>query len=365
MTLVAGWLDHGDVFLVGDTALTHGGPAASPTTTFGELQSLDGRTVEEITPKIVRLAKDFAVGFSGSVPQAEKLFNLLLDDMRRGTTPIAALERSRPFFDEIGAPPLDALIAFVDGGVARMVRFSTTGGLDLNPGPICIVGSAPLPLEAEVRRRLSDLRELDGPHVHERLVAALAKVQSLSVSMPLTQFGIGGVFLGLVVSSAFGSQWQEPITYVVFAPPVLEGGRFAARGPLVSLIHCFVMEEAGVVFSSSLPNTLRVLDSPWTPGRATREHMSMLKRRYPSGTVPLPDDDTEYFVFIDRLGAGATVVKRPARSGFPLRIENTNLLLGSQLVDRLRAPRGEEFECVILVPSEELPRIAPTPEPTD
>jgi hypothetical protein len=352
MTLVVAWIHQGAAFMAGDSAVSHRGAAPADTSSFGELQLNDGMAIEEMTPKVLRLADHVLAGFSGDVRRAAQFMNLTWRSLAAGEALLQIVRQLSPAFDD--GPCFRIVFAHTEGGAPRRLLYSSRGEIDPDPGHFCVLGSATDAIAAEARTRIEGLATVGDLPDDVVIAASLANLQALGVHNWLPAYRIGGAFFGAYVRPGIGATWQPPITYVLYPPNGFDGRTFTrwkTKGPnaAASLIHTRIHHEAGIVFSSLLQNTLRILPSPWTGRRSGNEWNEALRQVYPDGRVLTPDDNTSYFTFINIGKPKALVLKRRPRSGFPIKIDDGNLLLTDVFADALLRDHSDPFDCRLVI----------------
>lgn len=358
MTLVVAWMHQGAAFIAGDSAVTHRGAAPAETSSFGELQLSDGMSIEEMTPKVLRLTDHVLAGFAGDVRRAEQFMDLTWRSLAAGEALPEIVRRLSPAF--VDGPDFRVVFAHTEAAAPRLLVYSSRGRIDPEPGNLCVLGSATEAIIDEVRTRIEGLATVGDLSEDVVIAASLANLQALGVHDWLPAYRIGGAFFGAYIRPGFGATWQPPITYVLYPPDGFDGRTFTTwktRGgnAAASLIHTRIHHEAGIVFSSLLQNTLRILPSPWTGMRSANEWERALRQIYPDGRVRTPDDNTSYFTFINIGKPKALVLKRRPRSEFPIKISGGNLLLTDVFAGELLRDHSDAFDChLVIQPDAEL-----------
>lgn len=351
MTLLLAWIDRDVAFLAADTAVTFkGGPRATHSS-FGELQVNGPYAVEERLPKLLRLSPTVMCGIAGDVRRARAFVELIREDLQAGRSLEEAMTGIGPIFLS-SDDPFRAVFAFVDAGVARLRTFSSEVGA-ASVDTSCVLGSVPESLKQTVLARLGEVLRLNLDLADPRLplTAMLAHLQALGITTWLPEHSIGGVFLGSYVSAANGAAWQDPITYVIH-PPEFPLGHFKLLDPArpLEMVHCEVHIDSAVITSTLLPQ-IKILPSPWGP-RTWEGWLAELRKTYPDDRIVTPDSRTPFFIFLNRSGRKAVVLKRRPNSEFPVMVKGATLFLSDMFVEHLRIDERQEFHCALVTADE-------------
>jgi hypothetical protein len=347
MTLVLAWVDGGSAFLAADTAVTFKGSPRESHSSFGELQVNGTYAVEERLPKLLRLSATVMCGIAGDVRRARAFVELIREDLASGKSLNEALAGVGPIFRAEG-DSFRVVFAYVDSDVVELCLFSSEVGLSA-VDTSCVIGSVPEALERTVLDRLGQVLRLNlDPHDPRLpLAAMLAHLQAIGISTWLPEHSIGGVFLGAYVSPAGGAAWQDPITYVIH-PPEFPLGHFKLLDPArpLEMVHCEVHIDSAVITSTLLPQ-VKILPSPWGPP-TWDGWLAELRKTYPDDRIVTPDARTPFFIFLNRTGRKAVVLKRRPNSEFPVMVKGVSLLLSDVFVEHLRIHDGQEFHCALV-----------------
>lgn len=256
MTFVIGCIDGADGYLFCDSALSHDGPPQARESSFGELQLLDDRTVEERMLKILDLVPGVSVGIVGYIIPALEFVEVIRTALRVGGGDLpAVLEKHR----HVASDGLRFELMFVEskGGRARIIVFVPGRPLGLfEHNGVMTIGSLSYELKSVMVRTITKLRRLAMPP-EVRVAATLVGLQMLSVRNVLPQQGVGGAFFGLHIKPN-GVAWQPAIEYSVYPPtlpeqPVVQCGEVPPPPPsIVGMRQVHVSVEDGAAFVASL-----------------------------------------------------------------------------------------------------------------
>lgn len=254
MTFVIGQVIRDHVFLFCDSALTHRRNSVLTTrySTFGQLQDLDDRKVEEAMLKVMRLPRDVVVGIAfDDLDEALGLVKQLrarLAIKRKSITDcVRSLCISR------GAPKVEMLIGWHEQH-GQLWLFDNQIGLteDVGPGRSACIGSLPHSLLVPFSNIIARFGEVPIPR-DMFMAGALVSLQAFSVFENLPQHGVGGTFFAVNVGSD-GVLWQPDIAYAIASPMPHDANDPSSA--IVSYIYSHV-EDGDVWVSSTEPRFTR------------------------------------------------------------------------------------------------------------
>lgn len=283
MTVVVAWLSGSTAILCWDSAITRAGrEPKNQQSSFGELQVLDGRAVEEGAIKLCDIAglPALVTGDVGTAGAFAKELIALLDkhDLRTALARLDPVFRGcKEAFSLIFAHPLEGRIV--------LTRYASTSGLmemnEPDPNTCWIDGSLPEHLKSLIRTGAYAVEgmPLEPPR---KLLALLALMQAMGVAYYLPEHGVGGAFCGATFDGTI--TWQEPIIYLLSNTPTLEAAMSEAGTDGVSttdpfqMIRCQVSDWVGLV-GSSITRRFVVLHSP--SERRTEEELRAFVQTFP------------------------------------------------------------------------------------
>jgi hypothetical protein len=254
MTYCIGWRYGESVYLVADSLVTKETPSVSPISSFGEVHvGSEGWFVEESLLKLMRVADDCAIAYSGSVDVSISIVEFISThycDAMNIEMLLQSASNSLGPFSEFDSSSL--LIALSGEKGPRLIEWNTSAGIVQSDAEFAEIGSLCSPVIQIPRMLLSFFRERDLPEEHS-LAAITAMVQSFGIHYDHLSQGVGGVFCGLSVSAS-GVKWQRDTRFILYDDEMSNVSRVSVIVRDDSLaLHSSRTNEASV-FMTSVPN---------------------------------------------------------------------------------------------------------------
>lgn len=265
VTYILGWKCDGDVYLCGDTAMSHGLPGLVQTThsSFGEAHIGDsGKYVSESIIKVIRLDQA-AVALTGDVLAAKAFIKEFAYRLKSDGEVEQALERTVASRSPFAADKeFSLLVAGPTDSGAQLFAFNPNGNHDTvecEEGGIAQLGSASVAHKAQTSKWLGPVTGHFRNDPNLVLAMALTGLQSYGIHDYLLAEGVGGPFCGLRVDKT-GSHWQKDMLTVIYGPDL------KLHGMVSTLVRDNVL-----IAESNITNTTRLfaddlmggLDAKW------------------------------------------------------------------------------------------------------
>lgn len=270
MTILLAWMDHFGGWLFADSAGTHQNPPRHSFTSFGELQTLDSKTVEEIAIKISRLPGDTIAAACGDSWSAQRFLDLtsrelatrgidhlasILSDLlivARDWDPFALIfmrtthdSHQLMWFDNVNGPSMPISSEEAVALLTHQDKYN-----------LYLAGSPSPGLSQQLVYTIASIRKSNLPPILCQMTV-LAYLQSLGISEILPAQGIGGAFWSIRLFRG-ECHWQEDITYIIYNPgmfvPMFEPD---PSWPILyqtkshpDMVRCVIRDGIGFVISS-------------------------------------------------------------------------------------------------------------------
>lgn len=217
MTYCFGLKYRNSVYLMADSAVTRssGGPS-TPASSFGESSvAIPGHTVDEGALKIIRVAADCLVAYSGDIRRAEN-----------AATTLRALYAQADSVPSLFSRLASSIDVRADGAFAFLLARCTNDGPELwkwesrspDAAPTLIEGSAHIgslaTWHADLTHGMAQLIAEGSLDEDRVLVFLTALIQGFGLRDTLMQHGVGGVISAAQVGPA-GATWLPDVNYVL------------------------------------------------------------------------------------------------------------------------------------------------------
>ncbi len=209
----------GSAYLFADSVTTQYAevPPDTKTTSFGEASLMErGKTVQEGCLKILRIADDCYVAFSGVVHLAEAAAGILQQAYREGIPTSDLLRALAINFGYRPADKLDLLLARNSGGVPEIWHWRAAD--PSNPVSVELgaqIGSLPGTHAVTVDSQTLALSFMANNLTEEELLVSMtACIQSFGLRDWLLQNGVGGAIVSVRLAGN-GAQWLPDTNYIV------------------------------------------------------------------------------------------------------------------------------------------------------
>jgi len=217
MTYILGWKVAGGVYLAADSMLTGPDPDVFAESTFGERQIQAGsKSVSERAMKIA-IVDDLAVALCGDFRLACEMVQSLSKEYVIDRDPLRALERTLTSYSPIPPAREVGLIVGSRGSTPRLFSVNLEGnGSVIEHSDMSLVQMGSM---GQTHRQLTYatfeiLNSLRRRNRREYLATALAILQSYGIHDYLVQDGVGGAFVGAMVT-AESTEWQPDLLYLL------------------------------------------------------------------------------------------------------------------------------------------------------
>lgn len=238
--------------MVTDTAVTKEDKLITSLSSFGELhQIINGKNVEEGLLKIVPLANNLMISYSGYVPLIKEIARFIKDHYYSLSCNIPLLiERVinsfGPFSDEKQVALLIGKYAN-DTDTAELYKWDSNKFDELAVGSDCMWTGSLSQTYAEIAPKL--LSEfVSGGMPPQRVLPIITTIlQSIGIRRSLLEMNVGGAFVGAFLDKT-GCHWQEDITYFLYNDV----------NKIKDFIKCFIIENA-LILQSTLSDNIKIL----------------------------------------------------------------------------------------------------------
>lgn len=315
MTFVIAWKESDTVYCVSDSAIT--GLGETETSSFGELSYTfpDGKVVEEKGMKIVPIADNFIVAFSGNVHFANKYIEHLRENNSHVNIEqsLHSIVSSNPVPDKYSFQLL--LLCYTQHNEAKLFSWKSVKPDEILDVPVGIsIGSIESQLRKIAHKQLEYLVTKARMTPDSAFHCMIAILQQLGIINLLMEQGIGGAFFGAKVGPN-GFSWQKDITYVLYPPSLVENAQHnekvrntgvgELRETQLDVITCMVRDNAWITHS------------PFNKGvkiitRADLTHLTP-KQFVEKWDEPLRQNaeifESDYYAFASKIGDSVTIVK--------------------------------------------------------
>lgn len=337
MTAIVAWVHRGSILVIGDTATTTVAATSKDSRLNNLMSALGqpevgdaGHTVERETK--IMLSHGCAYAYCGDVATARACGQEIDHSLAGGLSPEMALSRGVASASAHGAN-FECVFGFRDSSGPRVFGFDSENSLPqelLTPGnPVCSGGSfLHHPAHESLVTLLKGIGTLECT-AEQALVSALAAANALSLVNNLTDYAIGGPFIGALVDRQ-GARWQPNILYLPYRPDLPPEAKDAIHRVLVRVENGLFLTAS--TMSSDRGIVLRRL-RPVLPSQAT----TLSPKAAP------PWHDVEYAALLPRADVHAPLPLRvaPLGANTVLKIEKDRNWLRTDLADLLRRPVDE------------------------
>ncbi|MEH2056517.1 MAG: hypothetical protein V7K97_10250 [Nostoc sp.] len=250
MTYCFAWKYGDSIYLLGDTAATKSSLPTFSHSSFGQLHDkVRSQYVEESLLKILPIAADTAIAFSGDVQLATAIIEFLKENFCSAETFVDLFRKVNASLGPFDPKrPVKLLLAHApSNGDPKLIHWDSQHGLDSNQFDYYTIGSltsyhaalTPQVLSVLVNRKLASDRILP---------IIIAIVQSYGIHSNIIEQNVGGIIFGLRVCNG-EIIWQEHTNFVLY-------NSTAEKFETLDFISAFVRDDVLVV-NSSITNDIR------------------------------------------------------------------------------------------------------------